>query len=72
MQFKITFKNGSSIEAIPQKDDTIRGKNHFCDGFIGGKIPNDLIVSHTEMERVMDRLLKALENPSVKFGIKKT
>ena len=68
---RLTFKNGSSIEALPQKDDAVRGKNHFCDGFRGGKIPNDLIVSHTEMERAMDRLLKTLEEPSVKFGIKK-
>jgi hypothetical protein len=67
---RLTFKNGSSIEALPQKDDPVRGKNHFCDGFRGGKIPNDLIVSPTEMERAMDRLLKALEKPSVKFGIK--
>jgi hypothetical protein len=67
---RLTLKNGSSIEALPQKDDPVRGKNHFCDGFRGGKIPNDLIVSPTEMERAMDRLLKALEKPSVKFGIK--
>lgn len=30
---KLTFKNGSSIEALPQKDDTFRGENHFCTGF---------------------------------------
>ena len=36
---RLTFKNGSSIEALPQKDDTVRGKNHFCNGFRGGKIP---------------------------------
>ena len=67
---RLTFKNGSSIETLPQKDDPVRGENHFYDGFRGGKIPNDLIVSPTEMERAMDRLLKALEKPSVKFGIK--
>lgn len=37
--FKLVFKNGSSIEVLPQKDDTVKGKNHFCDGFRGGKIP---------------------------------
>lgn len=68
---KLIFKNGSSIEALPQKDDTVRGENHFCNGFRGDKISSDLIVSHTEMERAMDMLLKALEKPSVKFGIKK-
>ena len=69
----IIFENGSSIEALPQKDDTVRGENHFCNGFIGGKISTsgELIVPHREMERAMDRLLKALEKPSVKFGIKK-
>ena len=36
---RLTFKNGSSIEALPQKDDTVRGENHFCTGFRGGKIP---------------------------------
>ena len=36
---RLKFKNGSSIEALPQKDDAVRGKNHFCDGFRGGKIP---------------------------------
>ena len=36
---KLIFKNGSSIEVLPQKDDTVRGENHFCDGFRGGKIP---------------------------------
>lgn len=70
---KLVFKNGSSIEVLPQKDDTVRGENHFCTGFRGGKIPasGELIVSQREMERAMDRLLKALEEPSVKFGIKK-
>ena len=59
---------------VRMADGTIIGDfstGGFCDGFRGGKIPNDLIVSHTEMERTMDRLLKALEKPSVKFGIKK-
>jgi hypothetical protein len=59
---------------VRMADGTIIGDfstGGFCDGFRGGKIPNDLIVSHTEMERVMDTLLKALEKPSVKFGIKK-
>lgn len=37
--FKLVFKNGSSIEALPQKDNTVRGENHFCSGFRGGKIP---------------------------------
>ena len=71
--YKLVFKNGSSIEVLPQKDDTVRGENHFCTGFRGGKIPasGELIVSQREMERAMDRLLKALEEPSVKFGIKK-
>ena len=70
---KLVFKNGSSIEVLPQKDDTVRCENHFCTGFRGGKIPasGELIVSQREMERAMDRLLKALEEPSVKFGIKK-
>jgi hypothetical protein len=36
---RLTFKNGSSIEALPQKDDTVRGENHFCNGFRSGKIP---------------------------------
>ena len=36
---RLTFKNGSSIETLPQKDDTVRGENHFCTGFRGGKIP---------------------------------
>ena len=36
---KLIFKNGSSIEILPQKDDTVRGENHFCNGFRGGKIP---------------------------------
>ena len=36
---RLTFKNGSSIEALPQKDDTVRGENHFCTGFRGSKIP---------------------------------
>ena len=59
---------------VRMADGTIIGDfstGGFCDGFRGGKIPNDLIVSHTEMERAMDTLLKALEKPSVKFGIKK-
>lgn len=30
----------------------------FCDGFRGGKIPSDLIISRTEMERMTDLLLK--------------
>ena len=55
---KLIFKNGSSIEVLPQKDDTVRGENHFCDGFRGGKMSTsgELIVSHTEMERAMDSL----------------
>ena len=35
-----------------------------------GKIPSDLIISQTEMKRTMGKLLKVLEKPSVKFGIK--
>lgn len=30
---KLVFKNGSSIEVLPQKDDAIRSENHFCTGF---------------------------------------
>ena len=29
----------NTIEVLPQKDDTVRGENHFCTGFRGGKIP---------------------------------
>lgn len=36
---RLTFKNGLSIEALPLKDDAVRGKNHFCNEFRGGKIP---------------------------------
>lgn len=71
--------SGDTLEPVDSKtlrmaDGTIIGEFNtggFCDGFRGGKTPNDLIVSHTEMERAMDILLKALEKPSVKFGIKK-
>ena len=70
--------SGDTLEPADSKtlrmaDGTIIGEFNtggFCDGFRGGKIPNDLIVSPTEMERAMDRLLKALEKPNVKFGIK--
>lgn len=60
---------------VRMADGTIIGDfstGGFCDSFRGGKIPvvNDLIVSPTEMERTMDRLLEALEKPSVKFGMK--
>ena len=69
----------NTLEPVDSKtlrmaDGTIIGDfstGGFCDGFRGGKISNDLIVSSTEMERAMDRLLKALEKSSVKFGIKK-
>ena len=71
-----TFK-GTPVYAdsrtLSMADGTIIGDfstGGFCDGFRFGKIPNDLIVSHREMERARDRLLKALEKPSVKFGIK--
>lgn len=30
---RLIFKNGSSIEALPQSENTVRGKNHFCTGF---------------------------------------
>lgn len=30
---RLVFKNGSSIDALPQKDDAVRGENHFCTGF---------------------------------------
>ena len=30
---RLVFKNGSSIEALSQKDDAVRGENHFCTGF---------------------------------------
>ena len=59
---------------VRMADGTIIGDfstGGFCDGFRGGKIPSDLIVSRTEIERTTDLLLKALEKPSVKFGIKK-
>lgn len=29
----LIFENGSSIKALSQKDDTVRGENHFCTGF---------------------------------------
>jgi hypothetical protein len=60
-------------KTLRMADGTIIGEFNtggFCDGFRGGKISSDLIVSSAEMERAMDRLLKALETPSVKFGIK--
>jgi hypothetical protein len=73
--------NGFDTETYYKKNENQYGKIYrfsdlfatggFCDGFRGGKISSDLIVSHTEMERAMDMLLKALEKPSVKFGIKK-
>ena len=52
-------------------DGTIIGEFNtggFCDGFRGGKIPasGELIVSRTEMERTMDKLLKVIEKYSIK------
>ena len=35
---RLTFKNDSSIEALPQKDDVVRSKNLFCNGFNGNFI----------------------------------
>ena len=58
---------------VRMADGTIIGDfstGGFCDGFRGGKIPNDLIVSRTEIERTTDLLLKVLEERGVKFGIK--
>lgn len=74
--------NGFDTETYFKKNEEQYGKIYrfkdlgdfstggFCDGF-RIKIPNDLIVSQREMERTANLFLKVLEEPSVKFGIKK-
>ena len=62
--YKLVFKNGSSIEVIPQKDDTVRSENHFCTGFRGGKIPTPKKpVSIEEQMKYYSDNLKALVEP---------
>ena len=36
---RLTFKNGSSIEALPNTSDIIQNTSDFCTGFRGGNIP---------------------------------
>lgn len=47
---RLTFKNGSSIEALPNTSDVIRSTSDFCTGFKGGNTPTSL-----KMEVVKDR-----------------
>lgn len=47
---RLTFKNGSSIEALPNTSDVIRSTSDFCTGFKGGNTPTSL-----NMEAVKDR-----------------
>lgn len=70
-------------KTLRMADGTIIGEfstGGFCDGFRSGKIPtpskpvpieiqNDLIISHTEMDRIMDKFLKVLEKSNVKSSI---
>ena len=46
----VKFKNGSSIEALPNTSDIIRSTSDFCTGFKGGNTPTSL-----KMEVVKDR-----------------
>lgn len=60
---KLIFRNGSSIEALPQKDDAVRGKNHFCTGFRGGKTPIDppeFVFDAEQAKELAERLSKEL------------
>ena len=47
---RLTFKNGSSIEALSNTSDVIRSTSDFCTGFKGGNTPTSL-----KMEVVKDR-----------------
>lgn len=47
---RLTFKNGSSIEALPNTSDIIRNTSDFCTGFRGGNIPKPV-----KIEVVKDR-----------------
>lgn len=47
---RLTFKNDSSIEALPNTSDIIRNTSDFCTGFRGGNIPKPV-----KIEVVKDR-----------------